>query len=449
MQADPRSPEHGQYGFLQDLVRHVAYETLSKKERRARHLAAAASPERRVRRGRGRGRRGDRVALPRRVRGRTGRRRRRRDQRARRRRCSCAPASAPSRWPRPPRRRRYFEQAAELTDDPSERAALLDRAGRDGLACRRSGRRQTLLEESIALLRGRGRHSRRRPHVDSRLARVDALHRPARRRTRTDGACVRRHLRRRARTKISRCSRTSSSIRYWSSPATSSARPSGPSLRSTSPRRTVYPEALALALRAKAGLAHSRGHPAGARGASQAAARRSRSSTTSRNRRAATYFFLSDHCFQRDRYDDALEYLDEALALARRLGDRPSEWSILAERTYPLFMLGRWDEALEIAEAFTQEQVDAGGTVVEPPAVRVEIHLQRGERRRGRSVCLDVLAPRGLHRRPGARRASSPRHAALSALRVATRKRSPTRGDASRRHGRSASHQAVEARASS
>ena len=42
VQADPTSPEHGQYGFLQDLVRHVAYETLSKKERRARHLAAAA-----------------------------------------------------------------------------------------------------------------------------------------------------------------------------------------------------------------------------------------------------------------------------------------------------------------------------------------------------------------------------------------------------------------------
>src|SRR6266511_3883619 len=38
LQADPRSPEHGQYGFLQDLVRHVAYETLSRRERRIRHL---------------------------------------------------------------------------------------------------------------------------------------------------------------------------------------------------------------------------------------------------------------------------------------------------------------------------------------------------------------------------------------------------------------------------
>src|SRR5439155_7370939 len=42
VQSDPRSPERGQYGFLQDLVRHVAYETLSKRERKIRHLAATA-----------------------------------------------------------------------------------------------------------------------------------------------------------------------------------------------------------------------------------------------------------------------------------------------------------------------------------------------------------------------------------------------------------------------
>jgi predicted ATPase/class 3 adenylate cyclase len=41
IQVDPRSPEHGQYGFLQDLVKRVAYETVSKKERKAKHLAAA------------------------------------------------------------------------------------------------------------------------------------------------------------------------------------------------------------------------------------------------------------------------------------------------------------------------------------------------------------------------------------------------------------------------
>jgi class 3 adenylate cyclase/tetratricopeptide (TPR) repeat protein len=42
LEADPRSPEHGQYAFLQDLIRHVAYETLSKRDRRAKHLEAAA-----------------------------------------------------------------------------------------------------------------------------------------------------------------------------------------------------------------------------------------------------------------------------------------------------------------------------------------------------------------------------------------------------------------------
>jgi class 3 adenylate cyclase/tetratricopeptide (TPR) repeat protein len=42
VQADPRSPERGQYAFLQDLVRRVAYETLSRRDRKARHLAAAA-----------------------------------------------------------------------------------------------------------------------------------------------------------------------------------------------------------------------------------------------------------------------------------------------------------------------------------------------------------------------------------------------------------------------
>jgi class 3 adenylate cyclase/tetratricopeptide (TPR) repeat protein len=41
LQSDPRSPERGQYGFLQDLVKRVAYETLSKKDRRNLHVAAA------------------------------------------------------------------------------------------------------------------------------------------------------------------------------------------------------------------------------------------------------------------------------------------------------------------------------------------------------------------------------------------------------------------------
>jgi tetratricopeptide (TPR) repeat protein len=46
LQMDPRSPERGQYGFLQSLVQKVAHDTLSKRDRRPRHLAAADFIER-------------------------------------------------------------------------------------------------------------------------------------------------------------------------------------------------------------------------------------------------------------------------------------------------------------------------------------------------------------------------------------------------------------------
>ena len=41
VESDPRAPTRGQHAFVQALVREVAYATLSKRERRARHLTAA------------------------------------------------------------------------------------------------------------------------------------------------------------------------------------------------------------------------------------------------------------------------------------------------------------------------------------------------------------------------------------------------------------------------
>ncbi len=41
LDVDPRSPERGQYAFVQALIREVAYNTLAKKDRKVRHLAAA------------------------------------------------------------------------------------------------------------------------------------------------------------------------------------------------------------------------------------------------------------------------------------------------------------------------------------------------------------------------------------------------------------------------
>ena len=41
IQSDPRSPERGQYVFVQDLIRSVAHGTLARRDRKLRHLAAA------------------------------------------------------------------------------------------------------------------------------------------------------------------------------------------------------------------------------------------------------------------------------------------------------------------------------------------------------------------------------------------------------------------------
>jgi len=41
LRADPLSPERGQYGFVQTMFRQVAYDTLSRRERKSRHLAVS------------------------------------------------------------------------------------------------------------------------------------------------------------------------------------------------------------------------------------------------------------------------------------------------------------------------------------------------------------------------------------------------------------------------
>ncbi len=41
METDPRSPERNQYGFVQSLIREVTYNTLARRDRKIRHLAAA------------------------------------------------------------------------------------------------------------------------------------------------------------------------------------------------------------------------------------------------------------------------------------------------------------------------------------------------------------------------------------------------------------------------
>ncbi|HEX6763357.1 MAG TPA: adenylate/guanylate cyclase domain-containing protein [Gaiellaceae bacterium] len=374
VQADPRSPEHGQYGFLQDLVRHVAYETLSRRERRARHLAAAAylrsafaededeavevvashylaafeampdaddAGEIRANAQAMLARAGEHAA-------------------------SLAAASEA---------RRYFEQAAGLTDELVDRAALLARAGEMAVLAADVDAAGGLYEQSIDLYEQLGEvHAAAR--VNHELARVESMT------GRREDAIARAEralevlVQDEPDEDLAMVAGTLA-LAYWFSGDLERAG-ERVELALDVAEAHAYPEPLVRALRAKAGILRSRGH------LEESTALLARSLELALEHDvlpeiSTTYFWLSDRCFQRDAYAEALGLLDQALAHARRMGSRPNEWAVLAERTYPLLMLGRWDEAYAAASEFTQEQVDTGGTMLSLLQSAVEIDVQRGD----------------------------------------------------------------------
>ena len=372
LQSDPRSPEHGQYGFLQDLVRHVAYETLSKRERRSRHLAAAEhlsaalaedevtevvashlveayqlDPDA-----------DDAPAIKERAR--------------------LALVSAGERaasLAAAAEAKRYFEQAAELVEEARQKAELLGRAGEMAGYAGDPDTAAQLIEQSIAIYeaeddthaaaRASGRLGRVLIFTDRRdeaVARLEeAFEVIASDEPDEDIALLAAQL----------------SRAYWFSGDLERAGARA-ELALDIAEAQGLPEPLASALRAKGAVAFSRGH----REEAFALVKRALEVALEHDLAAhasTCYFLLSDSCFRRDRYTDALAYLDQSLALARKLGNRPYEWGALAERTYPLFMLGRWNEALATCDEFTQEQVDSGGVVLSVLQAGVEVHVQRGE----------------------------------------------------------------------
>jgi class 3 adenylate cyclase/tetratricopeptide (TPR) repeat protein len=369
VQADPTSPEHGQYGFLQDLLRHVAYETLSKKERRSRHLAAAAYlvetfPDE------------DEItevlashyvdaceALPdaddaAEVRGKARAALVRAGDRAE---SLGAPGEAA----------RYLEQAASHVDAPLERATLLERAGWLSAFAPDWAGSERLLEEAIALLDSEG-DRRSAARVSGRLATVEGWQ---------------------GKEMISRAEAALSVLQEYdpgeelAGVATTLAgaymfvgerekalEKSELALELAEALGT--PELLVRAFSSKALVTHG-GRP------EEALALRKHQLSLTREHALPFYesnalFNLSDICFQRDRYDDALTYLDDALTIMRRQGSRPGEWSVLGETTYPLFMLGRWDEALETFAEVPEERLHEGTTESFLSSIP-EIHRARGD----------------------------------------------------------------------
>jgi class 3 adenylate cyclase/tetratricopeptide (TPR) repeat protein len=372
VQADPRSPEHGQYGFLQDLLRRVSYETLAKRDRKARHLAAAVhleeawseyevvevvashyvdayelAPD------------ADDAAE---IKGKARAALIKAGERA----ASLGAAEEAQ---------RYFEQSADLTSDALERAALVDRAG---LMAFKSGALEMaarLYESAIGLYEGSG-ETHRTARVSARLGQVRGYM------GQLDEAIDEME---RAYAVISEDEpgedlallAASLAHQHWFAGNQEQASQYIDVALEAGEAYSV-PEALTRAWNAKAMLCTSLGRPEEARGLFKLALDNAlehelteHASTASGN--------LSDLSFQRDRYEESLGYLEQSLALARKDGSRTNEWFAFSEMTYALYMLGRWDESLAVLAEIPEEKLPAGGTLISPLTSVMEIHLYRGD----------------------------------------------------------------------
>ena len=152
LEADPRSPELGQYAFVQALIREVAYNTLARPDRKIRHLAAARyfesletdelagalaghylaaytnvadGPE------------SDALAVQARI-------------------ALKAAAERAAALGSPDQAVVFLRQALTVTTDPAEEADLLERAGRSASEAGRHGDAETLLRRAIECQRARG-----------------------------------------------------------------------------------------------------------------------------------------------------------------------------------------------------------------------------------------------------------------------------------------------------
>jgi class 3 adenylate cyclase/tetratricopeptide (TPR) repeat protein len=354
VQADPRSPEHGQYGFLQDLVRHVGYETLSKRERRARHLAAAAHlaasfadeddivevlashylnayqavPDAED---------ADEIKS----------KAREMLTRAGERAASLAAAREAQ---------RYFHQAAELADEPLVRAELDDKAGRMAWRRGRGDEAAALFAEALAVFEPMGLTGSA-ARISSILAEID--HRAGR--LAEANARLERTLEELADEEpdVDVAEVAAQLGRFLM--LSGRTEEAGPRLEFALELAEALdvPEILAQALTSKAILLTHTNRLEEARilleGALAAASANDLPAPAIRAINNLAVVFESA-----DRYGSAVEATVQGLELARRVGDRVWEGIFLAGPISALVLLGRWEEAF--ASAAEAEDVVQGGS---------------------------------------------------------------------------------------
>jgi class 3 adenylate cyclase/tetratricopeptide (TPR) repeat protein len=344
-QLDPLSPERHQLAFLQDILRRVAYETLSVRDRKQRHLAAAAhlthdgddeiaavlaahyldahrlgpnDPDA------GELRERARLALV----------------RAGERASSLASAAEAA---------RYLGRAAELTDAPLERAELLERAGREAGKDGAFDEAHRFLEEAIRLLDERGERAA--------AARVAARRAEILRSADRVGEAL--ELMRSAYDELIGGERNAdvalvaaqlARIAYFvgerelALDAVEVALEMGEELR--------LPEVLAEALTTKGTLLFRRPHESGA--LLQEAIRIARENDLSAAGLRAQFNF-SGLAIEHDRLADARATLEDALSDARVRGDRIWETHLSGQLAEVLVLQGEWDRAWAMVDPLGEE----------------------------------------------------------------------------------------------
>ena len=349
IQADPRSPERGQYSFLQDIVKHIAYETISKKERKAKHLAAAkflssawsaeedeivevvaahyldayrAGPDDPD----GEEIRSAAFGMLLRAAERAG--------------SLGATVEA----------QRAFERALELTDDPLVKADLHERAGLMARNGARADQSAAHLERSIALFEGAG-ETHPAARVSARLAEImwdrGRLEQALENMNRAFEVLSAEELDEDAAVLAAQLGRFS----YFAGDPDRAMDRVETALELA--ETLILPETLSHALNTKAVVLASRGRTKEAmvllRYALEVALEHDKPTAALRS-----YYNLADTLDQVDRYEEAAGAVHDGLALARKVGNRYWEWALVGA-IYPAFALGNWDEATDMIVAVPQE----------------------------------------------------------------------------------------------
>jgi tetratricopeptide (TPR) repeat protein len=380
IQTDTRSPEYGQYGFLQDLLRTVAYETLSRHDRKAKHLEAATfvreiwptdedeivdvlaahyirayeavpdapdAPEIREQACQMLVRAGDRAAS------------------------LAANGEA----------LRHFEHAAELTGSSRERAELLKQAGLMAVREGRFGEAEEHLAEAAkifdaeaeprkvaqarALLALRVLRQTGRQDEAVRIGK-ESFAALARGEQDEDLADVAAHLAR---------------ALFFQLDLATAAEVNETALIIA--EALWLPAVISTALNTKGSLSMR----AGRNEEAQALLARSIGIAVENDlpeQASAGYGNLAELLFQRDRYSEALDLHRQALGLARRIGSRPLEWHALAEIAFGQMLMGDWSDAI-----VSLEELPSGeglSTTFSAFWVWPQIYAARGDLQAVRSV---------------------------------------------------------------